>query len=407
MTNWSATANAILFHSSFVDSSFVISNMNAWQAIVLISVGLVGHVILWTALVNRIHGLGISRRIVDSLTLACGFALLVIPIAILWNARGPSGWQLGNVSIVYLTLGAILAVYSALVRWWLNREDRNQCLLRDNRTQVLDLRATHGAKLLASGVVRALGSLPGNEVLLVHVHDKQLLVPNLPKELNGLRIAHLSDLHMSGRLAAEYYEVVVASVNAWQPDLVAITGDIVEQAEWIERAGEILGRLRAASGVYFVLGNHDRKTDHDQIRRELVAVGQIDVGGRSVELTLRGAQVLIAGNELPWFPMHQEISRDSAGLRLLLAHGPDQFAWAQKRGFHLMLAGHNHGGQVCFPLIGAIVAPSVSGTRYAGGLFQQGDTLLHVSRGTGSLSPLRWNCPPEIALLTLRTANEH
>ena len=380
--------------------------MNAWQSIVLISVGMIGHVILWTALVNRIHGLGVTRWIVDALTLTCGVALVAIPAAMLCDSRMPAGGQLSNVSVAYLALCSLMVVWSAVDRWLLRRGDRNQSLLFGNHTQVLDLRAMHGAKLLASGVVRFLGSLPGNEVLLVHVHEKQLLVPSLPAAFDGLRIAHLSDLHMSGRLAAEYYEVVVASVNAWQPDLVAITGDIVEDAEWIDRAGEILGRLRAASGVYFVLGNHDRKIDHERIRRALVAVGQIDVGGRSLELTLRGEQMLIAGNELPWFPMHQEIGGESAALRLLLAHGPDQFAWAQKRGFHLMLAGHNHGGQVCFPLIGAIVAPSVTGTRYAGGIFRQGDTLLHVSRGTGSLSPLRWNCPPEIALLTLRSQKD-
>ncbi|MEX2169518.1 MAG: metallophosphoesterase [Pirellulales bacterium] len=379
--------------------------MNAWQAIVLISVGLVGHVILWTALVNRIHGLGVTRWIVDALTLTCGVALVAIPAAMFWDLRIAAGGQFSNVSVAYLALCSLMVVWSAVDRWWLRRGDRNQSLLFGNHTRVLELRATHGAKLLASGVVRCLGSLPGNEVLRVHIHEKQLVVPSLPVALDGLRIAHLSDLHMSGRLSAEYYEAVVESVNEWEPDLVAITGDIVEDAEWIDRAGEILGRLRAASGVYFVLGNHDRKTDHEGIRRVLIAEGQCDVGGRSMELTLRGEQVLIAGNELPWFPMHQEIGGDAAGLRLLLAHGPDQFAWAQQRGFHLMLAGHNHGGQVCFPLIGAIVAPSVSGTRYAGGIFRRGDTLLHVSRGTGSLSPLRWNCPPEIALLTLRTAD--
>ena len=66
-----------------------------------------------------------------------------------------------------------------------------------------------------------------------------------------------------------------------------------------------------------------------------------------------------------------------------------------------MLAGHNHGGQVRLPLVGAILAPSLSGTRYACGTFRRGNTVLHVSRGTGSLTPFRWNCPPEIALLVL------
>jgi predicted MPP superfamily phosphohydrolase len=95
--------------------------------------------------------------------------------------------------------------------------------------------------------------------------------------------------------------------------------------------------------------------------------------------------------------------RESNGLplRILLAHGPDQFGWAQQNDFDLMLAGHNHGGQIRLPFLGAILAPSLGGTRYASGVFRRGRSVMHVSRGTGSLTPVRWNCPPEIALLIL------
>lgn len=380
--------------------------MSTLASYLLISFGLIGHVVLWTALVNRIHGLGIARWIVDALTLACGASLVLIPIAIVWCLQTPVGWQLDAASVAYLALCALVAIWSALARWRWRRADGMQRSLQGNHTQLLDLRAMHGDALLAQGIVRWLGSLPGNEVLRVHIHEKELGLPELPPALDGFRIAHVSDLHMSGRFAAEYYAAIVEQVNRWQPELIAITGDIVERDEWIDRAAEILGQLRAVHGVIFILGNHDRKADHLRIRQALVNAGLIDVGGRLAEITLRGEQVQLVGNEMPWFPMHVDIGDNTEALRFLLAHGPDQFTWAQQRGFQLMLAGHNHGGQVCFPLIGAIVAPSVSGTRYASGVFQRGNTLLHVSRGTGSLSPLRWNCPPEIALLKLRTANK-
>jgi predicted MPP superfamily phosphohydrolase len=379
--------------------------MDVWAAWLLVTIGFVGHVILWTALVNRIHGLGIARCIVESLTLVCGALAVAIPAAIVWSLWTPAGWQLSILGAVYLALCALLVVWSAFVRWRWQSGSAPQCSLLENHTQVLDLRSTHGENLLAAGVVRLLGSLPGNEVLRIHVQEKELAVPQLPAALDGLRIAHLSDFHMSGRFSAEYYAAIVERVNQSRPDLVAITGDIVERAEWIDRSGIILGRLRAAGGVYFVLGNHDGKTDDARIRQVLVSAGQVDVGGRSMEITLRGEAVLIAGNELPWFPMHEQIGESPAALRLLLAHGPDQFGWAQRHGFQLMLAGHNHGGQICLPLLGAVVSPSITGTRYAGGIFREGNTLLHVSRGAASLSPLRWNCPPELALLTLRTAD--
>jgi predicted MPP superfamily phosphohydrolase len=115
-------------------------------------------------------------------------------------------------------------------------------------------------------------------------------------------------------------------------------------------------------------------------------------------------------NELPWFepasnfdvvPRHDE---SGLPLRILLAHSPDEFKWAQANEVDLMLAGHLHGGQVRLPLLGAIVSPSRYGVRYALGVFTAGNTVMHVSRGTGSLTPLRYNCPPEISLLTLNSA---
>jgi predicted MPP superfamily phosphohydrolase len=110
---------------------------------------------------------------------------------------------------------------------------------------------------------------------------------------------------------------------------------------------------------------------------------------------------------LPWFkpasnfdnvPNYGEPGRP---LRILLSHSPDEFEWAQARDVDLVLAGHLHGGQVRLPLFGAIVSPSRYGVRYSLGVFTAGNTVMHVSRGTGSLTPLRYNCPPEISLLTL------
>src|SRR5262249_5702051 len=110
-------------------------------------------------------------------------------------------------------------------------------------------------------------------------------------------------------------------------------------------------------------------------------------------------------------PDHMTADRASAGeqerhgplLKILLAHTPDQITWARRLGFDLMLAGHTHGGQIRFPLIGPVVCPSWHGTRYSAGFYDEPPTLLHTSRGTASLMPLRWNCRPEITKLTLRS----
>jgi hypothetical protein len=223
-----------------------------------------------------------------------------------------------------------------------------------------------------------------------------------------MRIAHLSDLHMSGRICREYFEQVAEQVNRREPDLVAITGDLVERERCLEWIPQTLGRLRAPGGVYYVLGNHDRNVDAGRLHAALAAAGLIHLGGHWRRILLRDAPLLLAGNELPWFGPAAEMSdcppRDSHGLplRILLSHSPDQFGWAQERDFDLMLSGHNHGGQVRVPLLGAILAPSRHGVRYSAGAFRGGNTVMHVSRGTSCLTPLRYNCPPEIALLVLR-----
>ena len=108
----------------------------------------------------------------------------------------------------------------------------------------------------------------------------------------------------------------------------------------------------------------------------------------------------------PWCNLNPEsrtLNRDSLPypFRILLSHSPDQLPWAQASGFDLMLAGHNHGGQIRLPYFGALIAPSWYGCRYAGGLYCEPPTLLHVSRGLCGIHPIRLNCPPELALLTL------
>jgi predicted MPP superfamily phosphohydrolase len=140
----------------------------------------------------------------------------------------------------------------------------------------------------------------------------------------------------------------------------------------------------------------------------MAAAGLVNVGGQCLKVQVNGAPLIIAGNELPWYKPAADFSgcpksEDPARpLRILLAHSPDQFAWAQINDVDLMLAGHLHGGQVRLPIVGAITSPSINGVRYVSGVFARGNTVMHVSRGVGSLTPLRFGCPPEIALLILK-----
>jgi len=238
------------------------------------------------------------------------------------------------------------------------------------------------------------------------VHRKRILVPRLPAELEGFRIAHLSDLHLAGVFDHGLYEQIVRLTNEAGADIVALTGDLIEKPAcwgWIPTT---FGAFDAPHGAYFVLGNHDIRIDYRETSRRLVEAGLVDLGRGYSQQVIRGVDVLLAGNELPWLGPPPEPPRRSRHfgppqLRILLSHSPDQYRWARERDFDLMLAGHVHGGQIQFPALGPVLAPSKFGVRYASGLFYEPPTVLHVSRGTSNKLPLRFFCPPELTILEL------
>jgi uncharacterized protein len=310
-------------------------------------------------------------------------------------ARGP-GW---------LTYAVICCPAAALaIPYWLipKLRQRTPAALVANETTLVDVEQRVGFRPLHGWRTTWLGHVPGNQILQIAVQRKRLALPDLPKELAGLKIAHLSDLHMTGQLGREFYDCVVDLTNDWKPDLIAITGDILEKEQCLPWISPTLGRLRAPDGKFFVVGNHEmRLRDVGELRLLLTEAGYMDLGSRSEVQSIRGCEVLLAGIELPWFGHEPRNLATSAALRILLSHSPDQLAWARSREFDLMLAGHTHGGQIRLPLVGALIAPSWHGSYYAGGTYHEPPTLLHVSRGLAGIHPIRLNCPPELALLTL------
>jgi uncharacterized protein len=381
----------------------------------LLAAAAIGHVILWGAIINRLHGVGAHRRWIDLGTLLSGLMLAVFPIAyaaILWQhsrtGAVPGGEFVERVASWYVAACAMLLVVAVMHRIWLALHAERSGVLLANHTTRVDFPKLDKAAYFAPGIAALLGRIPGNEALDLHIHEKQVVIPRLSAAADGLRIAHITDLHMSGRISKEYFSTVVEQVNLLKPDLVAITGDLVEREACLDWLPDTLGRLQATAGVFFVLGNHDCRVDQNKLQTALAKLPMIHLGGCWRQVVVRSAPILLAGNELPWYeaaaaaadrPPFDPADRP---LQILLSHGPDQLDWAVSLDFDLMMAGHNHGGQVRLPMLGAVLAPSRSGTRYAGGVFRRGRTVMHVGRGTSSLTPFRWNCPPEIALLILR-----
>lgn len=387
---------------------------------IFLLVALIGHWSLCVGAFNRVAASKFPCALVGLLEKSAIFAGAAIPMGfVAWlyvcEIRSLAEflqWLDGRAWLLYMTV-CVVAAIKLFPRWIKGRLRGPVPQLVTNDTVYHDVARSLGHAPIHGLSMRLAAALPGNEICQLAMPTKTLRLASLPKELDGLSIVHLSDLHFTGQMTREFYDYVVDRANEMQGDLVVITGDIVDKQECLAWIPETLARLQAKHGVYFLLGNHDKRIgDVPQLRKLLTQCGLVDVGGRATALHVNGQEIHLAGNELPWFALRadadvfQPQARSSVVFRILLAHTPDQYLWARDRHYHLMLAGHCHGGQICPPLLGPIVSPSRFGAKYASGLFFESPTLLHVSRGIAGTHPLRFNCKPELAKLVLRYLSE-
>lgn len=280
----------------------------------------------------------------------------------------------------------------------------------ETKTEWLNLKSEIATPLLHGGFANLLGRIPVNEVLKL-TRQRMTLALDVPAELDGLKICQLSDLHLTGQIDKEYFQRVVEEANKFQPDLTFVTGDIVDAVDCLDWLSDTIGNLQAKLGVYYVLGNHDRRIkDEGQLREGIANSGLIQASAKWHHAEYHGASIQITGNELPWYqdvnsiPAQPDATPD---LKILLSHSPDQLEWALARNFDLMFAGHTHGGQIALPFFGPLVAPSKYGVLYAAGTFQIGKLLMHVSRGISGDQPIRICSPPELGLFTIRSTRSN
>jgi uncharacterized protein len=394
-------------------------NGDALLAWILCPLAVVGHFAICVAVLNRLHSFALRRwlrHVVDAVVFAVLLGVLGLAEAALMLSPESFQRPLGSLAAhpVAAAYFALCCVYAVLVSWlWAVRKYRGPApQLLSNHSRVI--RADRQFDRLPCGDLwtRMWARVPGNQLLHLEVNEKTLHVPRLPAELDGLRIAHLSDLHFTGQLTRDYFDVIVDQTNAMQADLIAITGDLIDRHECLPWFHQVLGRLSSRLGVFCVLGNHEWKLpDKHEIVDAIQSAGLHYVGGACTTVGCGGQTILLAGNELPWWGPAANVQRHEAqgsnppALRVLLAHTPDRIRWARQHGFDLMLAGHTHGGQIRFPMIGAVVSQSRYGVKYASGVFYEPPSVLHVSRGLSGCQPLRILCRPELALLVLRSSS--
>jgi len=283
-----------------------------------------------------------------------------------------------------------------------------------------EIRRTSGSwlRILFAVIVLVLAGLvfwgfliePGRLV----VREQAIQIDNWPQQLDGLRIAVLSDIHADDWFVDDKkLRTIVERTNQLQPELIVILGDYMSSNGRVtrrvepERFGPILKDLHAPLGVYSVLGNHDWWYSGVQVRRGLEKNGIQVLENEVIHFDVRGTQLWLVGLADLW-TRRQAIADTIAMVPegapvIALTHNPDIFPDLPLR-VPLLLAGHTHGGQVRFPLIGSVVQSSDFGERYMKGHIFENNHHLFVTTGIGtSIVPVRFGVPPEIVLLTIKT----
>jgi predicted MPP superfamily phosphohydrolase len=246
------------------------------------------------------------------------------------------------------------------------------------------------------------------------VREESIRINNWPRELDGLKIAVISDIHAGGSFINDKkLHTIVDRTNALHPELIVILGDYMSSNGWTSRRVEpevfaaVLKNFNAPLGTYSVLGNHDAWYSGGKVRAALEQNGIKVLENEVLQLNARGVSLWLVGLADLWTRpqrIEQTIAKVPEGQTMIaLTHNPDIFPNLPER-VPLLLAGHTHGGQVRFPFIGSVVEASDYGERYERGHVFENNHHLFVTTGIGtSIMPVRFGVTPEIVLLTLRS----
>ena len=269
---------------------------------------------------------------------------------------GHRGYLVTPYAIFCVIVGATVTPV-AMVLYWLRRTPAH---LVSNHDETVDVAKELGYLPFGHGRKVFNGGLPFNQVFQVEFAERVFQLPRLPKSWDGLTILHLTDLHLCGTPDRAFYQYVVDRCLKWGvPDIVAVTGDVVD-SDWHHRwVVPILGRCAGTSPASAFSGNHDSWLDTVAIRRRMRGWASRVLGNRWEQIDVRGEPMIVIGHEGPWFTPAPDLSNCPAGpLRFCLSHTPDNIAWARANKIDLVLAGHVHGGQIRLPLIGSLFVPS-------------------------------------------------
>ena len=276
-----------------------------------------------------------------------------------------------------------------------------------------------------AGAVPFVGAVYGFAAERLRFTLERVEVPlgNLPEALDGLRIAQISDIHMSAFMTREQLRRAVDMANDLGAELAVVTGDFITgRSDPLAECVQELARLRAPLGVWGCLGNHEIYAGcEDEATALLRQVGVRVLRREHAEIDWRGQPLNLIGvdyqrtrgldgRKLPMLAGVEPLVRRDAP-NILLSHNPNAFDRAAELGIEFTLAGHTHGGQINVEILESQINAARFMTDYVAGMYSQNSKLasqtahLYVNRGLGTVgAPVRVGAPPEITLLTLRRA---
>lgn len=246
------------------------------------------------------------------------------------------------------------------------------------------------------------------------VREVDVPIPHLPQDLEGLRLIHLSDIHLSAFLSERELARVIDAANELRAHAAVVTGDLISaRGDPLDACLRQLARLRTDAGVLGSMGNHESYAGAlEYAAREGARLGIRFLRHQAHLLRFGGATLNLAGVD------YQKISPTRnylngaermvvpGALNVLLSHNPDVFPVAARKGFDLTLSGHTHGGQVTVEILDQSLNPARFFTPFVYGLYREGPACAYVTRGIGTIGiPARIGAQPEIALLRLRKAS--
>jgi uncharacterized protein len=358
----------------------------------------------WLLRLPRIADHPKSRRLV----LACGaFACGLMGVALMFRSSRiahhfpPSlvVWT-GTVALVLLLVLAGALGISVLARIVPRRRPEHSVV----RRQLL---------LAARGAVLATPVAAAGYAVFIQRSDltfREIKIPvaGLPRELEGLSIVQLSDIHLSAFLREKELARAVDMANECRAHIALVTGDLITSgSDPLDRCLFQLSRLRSEAGTLGCLGNHEVYADAEDYATAQGRKAGIDfLRSRSRVLNFRGKSLNFAG--VDYQRMHEEYLPGAERLirpampNILLSHNPDVFPVAARKGFDLTISGHTHGGQITMEILNQNLSIARFYTPYVYGLYREGASSVYVTRGIGTVGvPARFGAPPEVALIKL------